>query len=253
MKKSKKNSIDSLEVTLKSLKKLLTSFGGGQPSNGENSKKKSSKESLRGHSNFLEHEDAPMENSSVEACDRNIDDGKICLNKEFDHLSPLDQIEDSRESMLNCIIQYVWQGNFSSPDIEEKLKRGARVLDVGFLWASLTENQWVAVIRDLVRVTKKGGVLELMELDNTQGENAGVITNFLFNFSNNHLFSKGVNPYITSKLQKMLGDNEMLTSIDHDVRMIPLGGWGGKLGDMGFKSLKPSIMKTNGKSPEECD
>jgi hypothetical protein len=43
---------------------------------------------------------------------------------------PSDNEHIDRIQLRHSIFRYVWQGNFSSP-VEEKLKNGAKVLDVG--------------------------------------------------------------------------------------------------------------------------
>src|SRR3954452_24308338 len=51
-----------------------------------------------------------------------IKDSKCKLPSEDEHID--------RIQLRHLIFKYVWQGNFSAP-VEEKLKNGAKVLDVG--------------------------------------------------------------------------------------------------------------------------
>ncbi|CAG8779423.1 3123_t:CDS:2, partial [Dentiscutata erythropus] len=232
--------------------------------------------------------------------------------EEFKYPFPGGKNEISRSDLMQGIIKYVWQGNFSA-DMDEKLKRGIRTLDIGdmaetylsstfigidivsqyfpkkqdtlpntgflecnilhglpfpdetfdfvyqrFLWSSLTEEQWIFAIGEIIRVTKKGGVIELMEFEIKQ-TNSGPKTAFLFDIAAKFIALKGVNPYIIPKIPTMLQSTGKVSNIQSKQKAIPLG-WGGKLGELvlrhlrtGFAAGKPILMQLINKSSEECD
>ncbi|CAG8785723.1 8818_t:CDS:2, partial [Acaulospora morrowiae] len=156
------------------------------------------------------------------------DGRKFLSDEESKYPFPInDKPELIRSRMTHYLTKSVWKGNFSAPGMDERLKKGAKVLDVccglgfwtmdlanaypnstfvgidlapmfpnedvrppnaGFLecnildgipfpddtfdfvyqrfvWSAFNEFQWRKIIQELVRVTKKGGVLELMEFD----------------------------------------------------------------------------------------
>ncbi|RIB03988.1 S-adenosyl-L-methionine-dependent methyltransferase [Gigaspora rosea] len=238
--------------------------------------------------------------------------------EEFRYPFPSGKSEINRSEVQHGIIKYVWQGNFSA-DMDEKLKKGIRTLDIGcgygswisdmaqtyplstfigidivsryfpkdtlpnagylecnilnglpfpdetfdfvyqrFLWSSLTEEQWTFIIGEIVRVTKKGGAIELMEFE-MKLTNSGPKTALLFDVSEKFFALKGVNPHIISKIPIMLQSTGKLSNIQCKQETIPLG-WGGKLGELalrnlksGFAAGKSKLMQLMNKSSEECD
>ncbi|RIA84882.1 S-adenosyl-L-methionine-dependent methyltransferase [Glomus cerebriforme] len=224
-----------------------------------------------------------------------------------------------RIQLRHLIFRYVWQGNFSSP-VEEKLKDGAKILDVGcgsgsfildvapqfpnskfygidtaqmypspndprippnasfsqidivkglpfddntfdfvhlrFLVQYLTEEQWnEKVIKELLRVTKVGGWIEIMELDlifHNEGPNTAKLQGSTISYFN----AQNINSIISPRLSQFLSSTSSFSTIHHEKRCTPLGCWGGRLGEfaliyfsMAFKNMKkvlPQFMGING-------
>ncbi|CAI2166318.1 17776_t:CDS:2 [Funneliformis geosporum] len=223
-----------------------------------------------------------------------------------------------RIQLRHLMFRYVWQGNFSSP-IEETLKNGAKVLDVGcgsgsfvldvasqfpnskfygidmaqmfptpddpqippnaffsqvdivkglpfddntfdfvhlrFLVQYLTEEQWSEnVIKELLRVTKVGGWIEIMELDlifYNEGPNTAKLQGSTISYFN----ARNINSIISPRLSRFLSSTNSFSIIQHEKRCTPLGQWGGRLGEfaliyfsMAFKNMKkvlPTFMGIN--------
>ncbi|CAG8469454.1 2308_t:CDS:2 [Acaulospora morrowiae] len=195
-----------------------------------------------------------------------------------------------RIQLRHVLFRYVWQGNFSSP-LDEELKRGIRVLDIGcgsgswvldmsaqypnssfigidmcsdyfpskdlpsnvhfqklnvldglpfadgefdfvhsrFLVQYLTELQWNEFIKELIRVTRSKGWIELMEMDMIF-HNAGPHSTKLQDSTINYFQNQGIQAVISTSLQTYLRSTDAFTLINYDHRSSPLGRWAGRLG-----------------------
>lgn len=237
---------------------------------------------------------------------------------------PSDNEHVDRIQLRHLLFRYVWQGNFSSP-VKEKLKNGAKVLDVGcgsgsfildvapqypnskfygidtalmfpspndsripsnasfsqvdivkglpfddntfdfvhlrFLVQYLTEEQWNdKVIKELLRVTKVGGWIEIMELD-LIFYNEGPNTAKLQKSTIDYFDAQNINSIISPRLSQFLSSTSSFSTIRHEKRCTPLGYWGGRLGEfaliyfsMAFKNMKkvlPQFMGINGNEYDE--
>ncbi|CAG8476157.1 6107_t:CDS:2 [Acaulospora morrowiae] len=105
-----------------------------------------------------------------------------------------------------------------------------------FLASAIEESQWkYEVISELVRVTKPGGWIEIMEVgtvvtDNIQTPIFHQVNCALLNF----LASRDINGLISSKLGNIMAEIHQLANIQCEVRETPVGQWGGRLGEMVF-------------------
>lgn len=118
--------------------------------------------------------------------------------------------------------------------------------------------RWPDAIRELIRVTRPGGWVELLELG-TEIEPAGSATAKLIRWSTNFLHSLGID----SPSMKHLGDmltQQGLKSVVSRPLDIPLGGWERHLGTLlekdivaAFQAIKPKTCETEGIQPFQFD
>jgi hypothetical protein len=124
-----------------------------------------------------------------------------------------------------------------------------------YLISAFSENDWKIAIRELVRVTKVGGIIEIVE-DEIEPRNDGPISRLLFsarklilNFFNmcnipiynkmiyfffflvlTDLKSRNVDVTIYSRMTDLLNNVECLTDIRKEEIKVPFGKWAGNLG-----------------------
>ncbi|CAG8723719.1 5993_t:CDS:2 [Racocetra fulgida] len=79
--------------------------------------------------------------------------------------------------------------------------------------SSLTLSAWEYVVNELVRVLKPGGYIEICEFDH-------------------YWVNEG------PKARTALQGNDQLSDLHQEKKMIPLGGWGGKLGEIFLENIK---------------
>ncbi|CAI2164940.1 20425_t:CDS:2 [Funneliformis geosporum] len=108
---------------------------------------------------------------------------------------------------------------------------------------SLKGDQWNDAIRELVRVLKPNGYLEIVEKD-LQASNQGPCFKFLTDKFLNFITSTGVNVHITQQIPTILSSIPSLTEIRSDVREIPVGPLGGKFGTI-YEELLEMYIKNN--------
>ncbi|CAG8742888.1 19219_t:CDS:2 [Gigaspora margarita] len=140
---------------------------------------------------------------------------------------------------------------FSQCDILKRLPYDDNVFDyihMRFMGSSLTFSAWEFVIKELVRVLKSGGYIEICEVDHiwmNEGPRAGklrtkVIRELIRRYN--------ICIMASSLARRTLRGNNQLTDFHQEKRMVPMGSWGGKLGEVflenakwGAKNLKNAV------------
>lgn len=118
------------------------------------------------------------------------------------------------------------------------------------LMAALTESQWPVAIQEIYRVLKPGGWVELGEGEAYMGHPDGRGRHRVLDAVHQIYLSKGLVANIGSELPNML-KKAGFVDIVHVPRKIPLGKWGGELGEDGLQSMggffraikKPLLLK----------
>lgn len=98
------------------------------------------------------------------------------------------------------------------------------------LVAAIPAEQWPGAIRELVRVTRPGGWVELVEIDNRMN-NAGPATAKVQKFMEEITTNLGFNWEIVRKLGEIL-KQEGLQHVETQQIPIPVGEWAGRVGKM---------------------
>ncbi|HEY7850691.1 MAG TPA: class I SAM-dependent methyltransferase, partial [Ktedonobacterales bacterium] len=96
------------------------------------------------------------------------------------------------------------------------------------LVAAIPEDRWRWVVGELLRVTKPGGWMELLEAIPTQG---GPGMNALYQWLVSVGLGRGVNTLVTPHIGEFLRAAGAQSVVEHDLPMA-LGSWGGRAGVM---------------------
>ncbi|CAG8638126.1 2435_t:CDS:2 [Ambispora leptoticha] len=111
-----------------------------------------------------------------------------------------------------------------------------------FLNLFLTEKQWKEiVIKELVRVCKPGGYIELFESD-LQYINAGEATHTINRFFRSAYKRRGINPVMCTHLVRLLEETKVMTKITVEERLIPLGVRKGLISKMATEGIIKSLQ-----------
>ncbi|RAQ97784.1 class I SAM-dependent methyltransferase [Thermogemmatispora tikiterensis] len=121
---------------------------------------------------------------------------------------------------------------------------------------ALPADRWPLVIQDLVRVTRPGGWLELVEVD-PLFQRSGPATTRMLQLIVAACQSRGIDLKMALRLEPMLREAGLL-HVTSQVISIPIGDWGGRLGNMartdfaaGNQTIAPLVAATTGASIEE--
>lgn len=98
------------------------------------------------------------------------------------------------------------------------------------LVAAIPAVHWPSVVRELVRVTRPGGWIELIECG-IDAINPGPLTNQLFTWGLEASLPRGIDARVIPHLDKHLSENG-LYHVQKGHVDIPIGPWGGRLGVM---------------------
>jgi len=154
---------------------------------------------------------------------------------------------------------------FQKVNVTKGLPFGDNTFDFVFqrsMLLSYSENDWPAVIKELVRVTKPGGWIELLEND-LLIHDAGEITTIWFSYFVDGLKARGIEYKVGRHLDKLLRAEPAMTKISKLYYSSPMG-WGqdkfGGLGEllrqnseMSFRSLRPVICLSLGIATSDYD
>ncbi|KAF0498518.1 S-adenosyl-L-methionine-dependent methyltransferase [Gigaspora margarita] len=109
---------------------------------------------------------------------------------------------------------------------------------MSMMWGAFSEDQWIIVIKDLVRVLKHDGWIEFTEPD-TAPRNVGKIQQLLTEaFSNASRDIRGVNLNIYKMLPKYIEAIDELEDLNCMTVDYPVGEWSGCFGKYSLENLK---------------
>ncbi|GER83778.1 hypothetical protein KTAU_24150 [Thermogemmatispora aurantia] len=115
-----------------------------------------------------------------------------------------------------------------------------------FLWAALPLSAWPRVVRELVRVTARGGWVELLE-GNTQSAPAGPLTQRVQNMLQELASLQGVDGSgeVASSLDRYLKEAGLVQVQRHEIE-VPLGDWGGRIGSLLALDIREACAALSG-------
>lgn len=126
------------------------------------------------------------------------------------------------------------------------------------LTVALPASAWPMLLRELVRVTRPGGWIELVEVD-LEMLPAGPATAQLYQWGLKACHQHGIDPTISRNLIKLLAQAGA-QSCKGRIVDIPVGKWGDRLGQMNLtdmnavsRAMRPFITQLAGISHEEYD
>ncbi|CAG8572569.1 13929_t:CDS:2, partial [Ambispora leptoticha] len=93
-----------------------------------------------------------------------------------------------------------------------------------FLWAAFTPNQWIQLIHELIRITKKGGMIELMDFE-AKIHNPGPIAKKFSDALQQHLISNGISTKIQTQIRNIIESSDKFESIKILEKRTPVGNW----------------------------
>ena len=121
------------------------------------------------------------------------------------------------------------------------------------LISAILASRWPDVIRELQRVTRPGGYIELVECT-FEGVNLGPLTQQFFAWGNRVFQSRGIDPLIIPDLGKLLREAGV-QDVQERKLDLPLGAWGGRIGGLlqenqssVFQSMRPAFTHKGGES-----
>jgi SAM-dependent methyltransferase len=116
---------------------------------------------------------------------------------------------------------------------------------------------WSPVIRELIRVTRKGGWIELMEIDVIK--QGGPLTEKVIGLILEFVRRRGIEVKLVENLGSLL-QQEGLKQVTQRFVDIPIGSWGARLGNLmekdalaGYAALKHTLCRTLAFDPDEYD
>ncbi len=123
------------------------------------------------------------------------------------------------------------------------------------LFFGIPSTKWMPVIQDLIRITRVGGWVELVEADASLG-NGGQVGKELFQYMIQTATSRGIDPSLSSHIADFLSQGG-LKNVNMKTVNIPIGHRGGRLGMMALANLeslsemmRPLVKGSSGMSDE---
>ncbi|RIB27805.1 S-adenosyl-L-methionine-dependent methyltransferase [Gigaspora rosea] len=110
---------------------------------------------------------------------------------------------------------------------------------------AFTEDEWNTVIGELIRVVKPGGWIELME-GNLEFEGEGACAQVLLGAFRSILRSNSMNPKICSQIYTFLSTSPLLKSFSFKEKLIPIGKWAGKIGEIASQDFCSLFLAVRG-------
>ncbi|HLX39599.1 MAG TPA: methyltransferase domain-containing protein [Ktedonobacteraceae bacterium] len=123
---------------------------------------------------------------------------------------------------------------------------------------TIPQLSWQQLVNELVRVTRRGGWVELIEL-NPEFQHTGPATERLLHMVEQTALKLGLDPAISHHMGTLLGIAR-LKRVGTSTQLVPLGNWGGQPGTMAMadilamvQEMKPLIVVQTQTPPDEFD
>ncbi|KAG9291276.1 hypothetical protein G9A89_021778 [Geosiphon pyriformis] len=111
-----------------------------------------------------------------------------------------------------------------------------------FLGTTFNKKEWrEIIIPELVRVTKPGGYLEIMEID-ADLSNQGTAAQYLVAAVQAYLRNKGISPILTPHIKSFLQSSHLI-NLKKIEECIPIGNWGDKAGEVALMDWQQTFEK----------
>ncbi|GCE16059.1 class I SAM-dependent methyltransferase [Tengunoibacter tsumagoiensis] len=127
-----------------------------------------------------------------------------------------------------------------------------------FLILALPLHTWPDEVKELVRVTRRGGWIELVEVD-LSFNNKGPAGTRVYNWFKAASEKRGIDLSVGRRTKGFLLDAG-LQNVNEQIQTLPFGNWGGRMGSMlvtdlssAISSIKPLITTTLNISSREYD
>ncbi|CAG8500536.1 12367_t:CDS:2 [Dentiscutata erythropus] len=199
--------------------------------------------------------------------------GRQFLNDDdLNSVLPSDKIELGRLTLSYILMKHRWKGNFCSP-IKAKLNEsgttildvgccpGLRAIDMGLKYPSSliiaidinhsnfpsseecpSNDQWIIVIKELVRVLAYDGWIEFTEPDQMAKKGGKNLLWLMDSFSNACREIKDVNIQIYEKIPKYIKEVDELEDLNYTSVDYPLGEWYGCFGEYAAENFKRALQ-----------
>ncbi|CAG8493035.1 1408_t:CDS:2 [Diversispora eburnea] len=149
---------------------------------------------------------------------------KFLIFEDARYLLPFDDDEHARLQLQHFLYRHMWNSNFSSPVHELLQNSHATVLDIGSMNLTFTSQEWEnVVIKELVRVVKPGGWIEIMERD-PWVTGAGPVTDKFNKICANELKTRyNVDPFISPHISSYMLSTQKFMEIFHEEKKMIVG------------------------------
>jgi ubiquinone/menaquinone biosynthesis C-methylase UbiE len=118
--------------------------------------------------------------------------------------------------------------------------------------------RWQQLVNEMVRVTRRGGWVEIIEV-NPVFQHIGPITEYILQLVIQTAFQLGLDPAVSQHIGTLLG-TAGLKRVGTSTQLVPVGNWGGQLGTMAIadilaiaQGMKTPVVAQNHTTPEEFD
>ncbi|MHB8596360.1 MAG: class I SAM-dependent methyltransferase [Ktedonobacteraceae bacterium] len=127
-----------------------------------------------------------------------------------------------------------------------------------FFIFAIPQMQWQQLVNELVRVTRRGGWVELIEVNPTF-QHMGPATERVLRLVVQSAQQLGLDPTISQRIGTLLS-TAGLKRVGTSTQLVPVGNWGGQLGTMAIadmlaivQGMKPPVVAQTQTTPEEFD
>ncbi|CAB4392165.1 S-adenosyl-L-methionine-dependent methyltransferase [Rhizophagus irregularis] len=109
------------------------------------------------------------------------------------------------------------------------------------LHAAFTEEQWMKVIKEIMRVLKPSGYVEFLELDGLNFNNSGPRTKEIMNKVKQFYMAKNICLNVPAKLKGFMDSTGRLGKVSIENRILPVGSWGDTFGELMLEYISMSF------------
>ncbi|CAG8735870.1 16_t:CDS:2, partial [Dentiscutata heterogama] len=128
-----------------------------------------------------------------------------------------------------------------------------------FLITAFSKQEWERALKEIVRVTKTNGIIEIME-DEIEPRNDGPISRLLHSAFLSDLLSRNIDTAVYKHMTDILMNTRQLTNIKLEEMSTPFGKWAGRIGALLaentaniFRTFRTKFSSFLGLEPEEYD